>query len=150
MAKLFSEDQDIVSSLELLNGGEKVKYGAEVWEPLAINLTSGQRTLSNVKPELLQECLLCRSPKDEIGGLLEQLKELLASRSDRVLFEPQEPFFELTIERSSKHGLKVEVWLDAGDVHTGIYTWDALGIRFHTTDANLEQFIQSIQSEFAC
>jgi hypothetical protein len=150
MAKLLSEDLEIVSSLELLNGGEKVKYGAEVWEPLAINLTSGPRLLSNVKPELLRESLLCRSPKDEIGDLLEMLKDLLATRSDRVLFEPQEPFFELMIERSGRHGLKVETWMDAGDVQTGIYTWDALGIRFQTTSANLEQFIRAIQSEFAC
>jgi hypothetical protein len=150
MAKLLSEDHEIVSSLELLNGGEKVSYGAEVWEPLALNLVSGPRLLSNVKAELLQESLLCRSPRDEISELLEMLKDLLATRSDRVLFEPQEPFFELMIERSGRHGLKVETWMDAGDAQTGIYTWDALGIRFQTTNDNLEQFIRAIQSEFAC
>jgi hypothetical protein len=150
MAKLLSEDHEIVSSLELLNGGEKVSYGAEVWEPLALNLVSGPRLLSNVKAELLQESLLCSSPRDEISELLEMLKDLLATRSDRVLFEPQEPFFELMIERSGRHGLKVETWMDAGDAQTGIYTWDALGIRFQTTNDNLEQFIRAIQSEFAC
>jgi hypothetical protein len=150
MAKLLSEDHEIVSALELLSGGERVSYGAEVWEPLALNLVSGPRLLSNVKPELLQESLLCRSPRDEIGELLEMLKDLLATRSDRVLFEPQEPFFELMIERSGRHGLKVETWMDAGDAQTGIYTWDALGIRFQTTNDNLEQFIRAIQSEFAC
>jgi hypothetical protein len=40
--------------------------------------------------------------------------------------------------------------MDAGDAQTGIYTWDALGIRFQTTSANLEQFVRAIQSEFAC
>jgi hypothetical protein len=149
MAKLLSEDLEIISSLELLNGGEKVKYVEEVWEPVVVNLASGQRLFSNVKPELLRECLLCRSPRDEIVDLLAMLSDLLASRTDRLLFEPQEPFFELMIERSGKHGLKVETWMDAGDAHTGIYTWDAAGIRFQTTSANLERFIQAIQSEFA-
>jgi hypothetical protein len=150
MAKLLSEDREIITSVELLNSAAKVKYGEEVWQPLLINLVSGQRSFSNVKPEILQECLLCRSPRDEIDDLLKLLTDLLATRTDRILFEPAEPFFELMIERSGRHGLKVETWMDAGDAHTGIYTWDAAGIRFQTTSANLEQFLEAIRSEFAC
>jgi hypothetical protein len=150
MAKLVSEDLEIITFLEMVGGGQKVKYKQETWEAVGINLQSGPHLLSNVKPELLAECLLCRSPKDEIATLRAMLEDLLAKRTDKVLFEPQEPFFELTIERSGQHGLKVETWMDGGNAQTGTYTWDAAGIRFHTTDGNLEQFVRQVKAEFAC
>jgi hypothetical protein len=150
MAKLVSEDLEIITFVELLGGGQKVNYEQETWQAVGINLKSGPHLLSNDKPEILAECLICRSPEDEIAKLLAMLQDLLAKRTDRVLFEPHEPFFELTIERSGQHGLKVETWMDGGNAQTGTYTWDAAGVRFHTTDGNLEQFVQKVKAEFAC
>ena len=148
VAKLSAEDLEIISSFEIYKGGERIDYDLEIWDPVAISLVSGARLLTNKRPDLLKECLLCRSPRDEIAELVLQLRSLLKQKSNRVLFEPSEPFFELLVERSTTHGLKVEAWLDAGNAETGVYTWDAAGIRFHTNTANLERFLREIEAEF--
>jgi hypothetical protein len=148
VAKLSAEDLEIISSFEICKGGERIDYDLETWQPVAVNLVSGSRLLTNNGPDLLKECLLCRSPKDEIAGLILQLRGLVQEKTNRVLFEPSEPFFELLVERSTTHGLSVEAWLDAGNAETGIYTWDAAGIRFHTNAANLERFVRAIEAEF--
>ena len=148
VAKLSGEDLEILSYFEMLKGRDRVDYDLEIWDPVAVNLVSGSRLLTNSRPDLLKECLLCRSPRDEISALVLQLRGILTDTTDRVLFEPSEPFFELLIERSTRHGLRVEAWLDAGNAEAGIYTWDAAGIRFHTNRANLEHFLKDIEVEF--
>jgi hypothetical protein len=150
MAKLCSEDEETRSFLELRSGGVQVSYKLEVWQPIALYLVSGSRTLSVGSDESVQESLLCRKPRDEVRILADSLKEVLEAKSKRALFEPAEPFFELMVERSERHGLKVEVWLDAGSAESGIYTWDASGIRLHTNEDKLAQFIRELESEFAC
>jgi len=43
-----------------------------------------------------------------------------------------------------------EFFVDAGNVETGIYRWDALGIRFFTNNQLLTDFVAELKSEFAC
>ncbi len=148
MARLMSEDEEAKSFLEISLAGERVLYSEQHWQPVELTLKSGARVLKIAESEQA-ECLLCREPKDEVEALLLNLRELQAGRLEKLSFEPSEPFFELSIERSARHGLKVEVWLDAGNSETGIYTWDAAGIRFHTTDEHLGHFISNIEKEFA-
>lgn len=93
--------------------------------------------------------VVCRSPQDEIGGLVKHLSELLEDKRPRVMFEPTEPSFELSVE-STGGGIKVEMFVDAGNVETGIYRWDALGIRFFTSAAQMRSFIQQLKDEFVC
>ncbi len=93
--------------------------------------------------------LVCRSPQDEMAALVKLLEGLLEGTRNKVLFEPAEPSFEFAIEGSGG-GLKVHIFVDAGNVETGIFRWDALGIRFFTNNEKLASFIQELKAEFSC
>ena len=150
MAQLKSEDPDVNSAFELLDQGVKSSDKKQVWQAVSVSLVSGPHHASTYNSSRKQECLLCREPEDEIAKLLYLLNEMCASRLNKINFEPAEPFFELSLERSKIHGLKVEAWLDAGNTETGIYSWDAIGVRFHTTEGNLERFVAELEREFPC
>lgn len=150
MAVLKSEDPVTTSTFQLVASGAQEAHDQESWQPVAVSLTSGKHLASSETFSCAHDCLLCRAPMDEMAHLLYLLNEMRAFRSDKLSFEPAEPFFELSIERSGDHGLKVEVWLDAGNAETGIYTWDAIGVRFHTTEDNLACFISELEREFPC
>jgi hypothetical protein len=150
MAQLKSEDPDVNSTFELSDAGVKNSDGEQVWQAVSVSLVSGPHHASTANSSRKQDCLLCRLPEDEIAKLLYLLNELRASRLDKINFEPVEPFFELSLERSALHGLKVEAWLDAGNTETGIYSWDAIGVRFHTTEDNLKRFVAELEQEFPC
>jgi hypothetical protein len=91
--------------------------------------------------------VLCRKPQDEINHLTKQLKDLIDGKKNRVLFEPAEPSFELAIEVSAG-SYRVECFIDAGNVETGIYRWDALGVRFFTDQKRIANFIEELENEF--
>src|SRR5262245_27147966 len=125
MALLKSEDPLTTSTFQLSASGAQEIDDQESWQPVVVSLTSGKHLASSETFSSAHDCLLCRAPKDEMAHLLYLLNEMRALRSNKLSFEPAEPFFEMSIERSDDHGLKVEVWLDAGNAETGIYTWDA-------------------------
>ncbi|MBX9941399.1 MAG: hypothetical protein K2Y32_19205 [Candidatus Obscuribacterales bacterium] len=91
--------------------------------------------------------VLCRKPQDEINHLTRQLKDLIDGKKNRVLFEPAEPSFELALEVSAG-SYRVECFIDAGNVETGIYRWDALGVRFFTDQKRIANFIEELENEF--
>jgi hypothetical protein len=150
MAQLKSEDPDTESCFELAEDGAKCEEKQQVWQAVVVSLVSGRRRVSTANAAHGNECLLCRVPQDEMAKLLYLLNEMRHFRLDKFSFEPAEPFFELNLERSPDHGLKVEAWLDAGNAETGIYTWDAVGVRFHTTEDKLASFISDLEQEFPC
>lgn len=149
MAELISEDSDCPSRLVIKPIEDKQLPGlqgeVQHWQLLSIELVSGKRTLSTLHNE---ETMICRTPTDEIALLSDQLRQLIAGQREQVLFEPSEPSFELSFARTRRSGIKVEVWLDAGNGTTGIYTWDASGIRFMTTEAHLLNFVESVEQAF--
>lgn len=149
MAVLLSEDQECVSKVVLKAGQMKVLSGdydkGQQWQSVVLELTSGARRLQTDSHE---DVMFCRAPTDEVVTLIQSLDALLAEKRDEILFEPSEPSFELSFARTARKGIKVEVWLDAGNGATGIYTWDAAGIRFYTADANIRSFTDELKTEF--
>jgi hypothetical protein len=151
MAILVSEDRDSQSSLEIIAGASQPLID-QTWQNFSLVLKSGDFNLTLGKGDSStpnnQGCLFCRQPEDELGGVFEQLQELVDNKRDKLLFEPAEPSFELTITRSGAHGYKVEVWLDAGNAKTGIYRWDAAGVRFFTLHKHLVAFLEELKQQF--
>lgn len=129
-----------------LAGTAKVEGAVDqTWAYVALNLVSGGNRLATPSGA---DYVLCRRPADEVAKLADLLDQLSAKKHDRVLFEPSEPSFEISLERTARGGIKVEAWLDAGNATTAIYTWDAAGIRFYTTDAHVVSFTRELRSEF--
>ncbi len=144
MAALFSEDKELASSLKIeACGAPGVQPAApdESWQRVSLALRSGKRSLDEL-------CLVCRQPEDELRKLVELAGDLAERRRETILFEPAEPSFELVLERTREGGIKVEAWIDAGNADTGFYRWDAAGIRFFTTEAELRLFIEALGKEF--
>lgn len=148
MAILYSEEESCPSKLELLPGKKQIiekSVQEECWQEILLNLSSGEHEIQSVGGN---DCTICRSPADEVEQLAQQLDALLKGQKQKVFFEPNEPSFEINFERSRRQGIKVEAWIDAGNAATGIYTWDAAGIRFFSTDEKLAKFINELRTEF--
>lgn len=148
MATLHSEEESCPSSLQLVPGDKQMIEKAvqeECWQEIILHLASGEHQIKSVAGS---DCTICRMPADEIEQFAQQLEAILRGQKQRVFFEPNEPSFEINIERSRRQGIKVEAWIDAGNASTGIYTWDAAGIRFFTTDEKLANFINELRTEF--
>lgn len=148
MATLRSEEKDCPSQLEFRPGDKQIveqSVQEECWQRLTLVLSSGDHSMSSTPGD---NCSVCRMPTDEIENFAQQLESLLKGQKQKVNFEPNEPSFELSLERSRRAGIKVEAWIDAGNAKTGFYTWDAAGVRFFTTDENLADFINQIRQEF--
>ncbi len=148
MAILQSEEKDCPSSLEFRAGEKQLverPVQDECWQRLTLCLKSGDNQMTSNPGE---NCSVCRTPSDELESFASQLEGLLKGQKQKVIFEPNEPSFELCFERSRRAGIKVEAWIDAGNAKTGFYTWDAAGVRFFTTDENLAEFINEIRREF--
>jgi hypothetical protein len=148
MASLQSEEKACPSKLEF-NAGEKQivekPVQDECWQQMTLTLTSGDNKATTAPG---QNCSICRLPTDELENFVVLLEALLRGLKTKVTFEPNEPSFEITFERSRREGIKVEAWIDAGNSRTGFYTWDAAGIRFFTSDENLAEFINALRREF--
>ncbi|MCC6977981.1 MAG: hypothetical protein IT343_06640 [Candidatus Melainabacteria bacterium] len=170
MAKLVSEDKEVESTLEIVPGPALPVaeiMSDQAWQKVGLALVSGPFNINlgysnnnengngsdsavedDEEPD--EECLFCRKPKDEVHELAEQIEQLIEGKLDSVLFEPAEPFFELRITKAPVFGFKVEAWLDSGNATTGVYRWDGVGIRMHTTRDNLASFTKQLRSEFSC
>jgi hypothetical protein len=180
MATLKSEDNEYSSFLVLSPGasltikpktnGNKLMPEEQTWQYFSLNLGNGPRTLSFTTPPdsfahmefeneiqnavediqaVAHAYLFCRSPQDEVEKLIEKIESLFTGEKAQLLFEPAEPSFDLTISKVGG-GYRVECFVDAGNVETGIYRFDALGIRFFTTEALLKDFIKELKADFAC
>lgn len=152
MAVLSSEDQEWSSSLELISGDEQELLGQR-WQRFRLLLTSGDHhlTLGNSDSQAERDaCMFCRTPNDEVAELISMLNDFANRKKDRVLYEPAEPSFELEVVRAGPDGLNVHVWLDAGNAKTGIYRWDAAGIRFFTVQSHLLSFVEQLKQQFNC
>ncbi|HEY9679640.1 MAG TPA: hypothetical protein V6C76_16675 [Drouetiella sp.] len=153
MAVLQSEDQDYKTSLRIVPGSAKLIQN-QMWQRYSIHLHSGQHEIKLGGKDASQlesdSLLVCRKPKDEIQDLIDRLKLIVDFERDKLLFEPAEPCFELSIARSGVTGIKVELWLDPGNAKTGIYRWDGVGIRFYTLQEHLVSFLKELEDEFAC
>lgn len=153
MASLTSEDQDYKTSLRIVPGDAKLIQN-QMWQRYSVHLCSGEHEikLGGKASGALESdnCLFCRKPKDEVQELIDKLKQLVDFDREKLLFEPAEPSFELSISRSGVTGIKVEVWLDPGNAKTGIYRWDGVGIRFYTLQEHLISFLKELEDEFAC
>jgi len=169
MAKLLSEDQEYRSYIEIAAGPmlESSNGNAdEVWQYCTLTLANGQRQLVYTAKhpstyELEQSAfadyakvasgyLLCRKPKDEVKGLVDQLSHIVDGKSSHAIFEPLEPSFELTVLFEGSENVRVTIFVDEGNVETAVCRWDALGLRFFTTRNNLLTFINELKQEFAC
>ncbi len=178
MATLKAEDINFHSSLSI-EAGEKFSINAQAnlqadkpletqtWQYVRLTLENGTRTLAFETPQertfekndlseavgdiqsVAHAYLLCRSPQDEALDLAQKLEEMAQDKRSLVLFEPAEPSFELSV-KAVGGGLKVEFFVDAGNVETGIYRWDALGIRFFTNAEAVAAFAAALKAEFAC
>lgn len=153
MATLHCEDQDYKTSLRIMPGDAKLIQN-QMWQRYSVHLHSGDReiTLGGKSSGALESdnCIFCRKPKDEVQDLIDQLKQVVDFDREKVLFEPAEPSFELSVSRSGVTGIKVEVWLDPGNAKTGIYRWDGVGIRFYALQEHLIAFLKELEDEFAC
>lgn len=149
MAELHSEDVECSSKLQLIPGEKKILSGerteGQQWQVVKFLLISGARRIETATND---EVMLCRDPSDEVTDLVQRLEHLLERKREQVYFEPSEPSFELSLIRTRRGGIKAEAWIDAGNGSTGIYTWDAAGIRFYCTDANIRSFINELKAEF--
>jgi hypothetical protein len=168
MATLNSEDQDYKSFFEL-KAGKKVDLSVgsktEAWQFYSITLVHGERTLAFTSPSeekqiydgFVQEVdkvadgyLVCRTPRDEIGSLVKLLERFTAGTVNSVRFEPMEPSFEFILERQNEDEIRLSVFVDEGNVLTQIARWDSLGLRFFTTQSNVQQFIDELKRDFGC
>lgn len=166
MATLVSEDQDYKSYFEIRAGktveqnvGEKV----QTWQFYSLSIANGGRVLSYTSPSedkqgyegfiknverVADGYLICRAPKDEIRRLVDQLERFQRGELNNARFEPVEPSFELSLERQNDDEIRLTVFVDEGNVLTEIARWDSLGLRFFTTQAHVETFINELKAEF--
>ncbi|MBN9393738.1 MAG: hypothetical protein J0H83_00725 [Candidatus Melainabacteria bacterium] len=142
----------------------------QTWQYFTINLTNGGRSLDFCTPAdsfdhmlfeneiqnavqdiqaVAHAYLLCRTPQDEVALLAQKIETFVAGDKSQLLFEPSEPSLELMVKRVGG-GFRVYCHVDAGNVETGIYRYDALGIRFFTTQEHLMAFASQLRAEFAC
>lgn len=153
MAILNCEDQDYKTSLRIMPGDAKIIQN-QMWQRYSVHLLSGDHEikLGGKSSGALESdnCIFCRKPKDEVQDLIDKLKQVVDFDREKVLFEPAEPSFELSVSRSGVTGIKVEVWLDPGNAKTGIYRWDGVGIRFYALQEHLISFLKELEDEFAC
>lgn len=146
MAVLFSEDSDVVSSLEVSPGAKSPPMGEETWQAITVRLVSGSYQMAVGDDKGV--CLVCRSPEDEIAFLLVELSEMLNHDRETVIFEPAEPSFQLEFHHTPDGGISVYAWIDSGNATSGFYRWDAAGIRLFTNEEKLSAFVNQLKADF--
>ena len=122
----------------------------QVWQRYEIKLKAAQNEIvfnSNDKAANEVKGLFCfnLNPHNEIQQLITDLESFLENSEKEFIFEPLEPSIELKITKSHASLLKVELWIDAGNTTSIIYTWDALGIRLMTEREKLVKFISDLK-----
>ena len=151
MAKLISEDEEIKSSLEQILLKDKIENKIAIsWIPYKIIFQSGEKKLTyelDSKNKGAGDYVFALKPINEIENLINGIKDFLKDKESKMFsFEPNETSFELIIEKSHK-GYSVICWADAGNVISDHYTWDGFGLRFFTTEKNINSFVQELSRE---
>ena len=151
MAKLISEDKEVITTIELVFLKDKLKDKKYFsWIPYKLLLHSGDRFLIYEKLENdsgAGDYVFSLKPVNEVQNLVDGIKNFLLNEDKSTfLFEPLEPSFEILFERSHK-GFSVHLWIDAGNVISDHYTWDGFGVRFFTAKKNINSFIEELLLE---
>ena len=151
MAILYSEDEQVKTSIEILILKEEVKNKNPIaWVPYKILLKSADKELSYTKEEGCKgagDYVFALKPVNEIENLINGIKSFLENESKKLFsFEPLEPSFEIILERSHK-GYSVTCWIDAGNVVSDHYSWDGFGIRFFTGREKIIRFMDELKKE---
>lgn len=151
MAILYSEDENIKTSIEILILKEEVKSKNPIsWVPYKILLKSADKELSYKKEEGCKgagDYVFALKPVNEIENLIAGIESFLNNQTKSMCsFEPLEPSFELILERSHK-GYSASLWIDAGNVVSDHYTWDGFGVRFFTTLDKINLFVSELERE---
>lgn len=147
MAKLVSEDEEYRSYLSILPAGQTNGD----WVAYSLELVNGSLKMQFGQNEN-DDYLFCRKPEesDEIMMLCRSLENFLEEKHAFLEFEPAEPSFEFKLERVENFGVKVHIFVDAGNAQSEISRWDAFGLRFFTTENHLSDFINELKTDFAC
>lgn len=152
VSRLLSEDTEYPSVFEIQRC-EELDIRGQRWDKLILTIKQGATTLTLGGPgkDPDDSVVLCRDPQDEPKTLAANLQKILDGTVDEIGFEPSEPSFEILVKRSGEptKGFRVQIWFDSGNVETGIYRWDSLGMRFFTTKPRLERFIDELKDDFA-
>lgn len=127
-----------------------LKQEKQEWQRYELKLHAGDKVLnfnSNDKNPEEVKGLFCFNikPVHELKNFTENLKAFINNEEERLVFEPLEPSIELCFTKSHANSFKVELWVDAGNTSSIIYTWDALGIRFMTTKEKLCSFLSELE-----
>ncbi len=151
MAKLISEDEEIKSSLEIIFFKDKIQDKVSIsWIPYKLFLISGEKKLTyelEQKDKGAGDYVLALKPINEIEMLITGISNFLKNKESKMYsFEPNETSFELILEKSHK-GYSLTCWADAGNVISNHYTWDGFGIRFFTTEENINSFVSELSKE---
>lgn len=148
IVQLFSEDPSVRTGISLEFGHPVVDDGK--WVPYRLILESGDRRQVLEEPDggTIGRCALGLEPRNEVEILTRGVSGLLAGERERFTFEPQEPNWSLEIAKAPE-GWTVVCWIDAGNQLTDHYTWDAIGVRYFTNQANLEAFHRALQAQRA-
>ena len=151
MAILFSEDEQVKTSLELVLLKNKLEdKGVISWIPYKLILRSDVKELVYEKENINQgdgDYVLSLKPIHEIENLIGGIKDFMGKEDKQMFsFEAIEPSFELILERGHK-GFSVICWVDAGNVVSNHYTWDGFGVRFFTSLEKINSFVQELERE---
>ncbi len=151
MAQLLSEDEQIVSSFNLILLKDKIQNKVSIsWIQYKLKLKSAGKELVYEKKETdtgAGDYVLALKPVNEIKNLVEGIKGFLENKNANMFsFEAIEPSFEFILERSHK-GYSFICWLDAGNVISDHYSWDGLGVRFFTTGEKVNNFLNELNKE---
>ena len=151
MATLLSEDENIKSSFQLVFEKDQIENKHTIsWVPYKIVLHSGEKELIYKKEKNntgAGDYVLALKPINEIDNLIEGIKNFISSKTSTIFsFEAVEPSFELILERAHR-GYSATCWLDSGNVISDHYTWDGFGIRFFTSENNINLFVSELIRE---
>ncbi len=151
MATLLSEDENVKSKFQLIFEKDQVENKEAIsWIPYKIILQSGEKELiySRKKNNTgAGDYVLALTPINEIDNLIEGIKNFINSKNSTMFsFEAVEPSFELIFERAHR-GYSLTCWIDAGNVISDHYTWDGFGIRFFTSENNINLFVEQLIKE---
>lgn len=151
MAKLLSEDETVISSLELILLKDQIKDKTSIsWIPYKILLSSAKQKLVYEKTTNDNgngDYVFAIKPVNEIDNLIVGVKTFLSNQNNNMFsFEAIEPSFELIFERAHK-GYSITCWVDAGNVISDHYSWDGFGLRFFTSKEKIMSFLDELDRE---
>lgn len=149
MAKLSSEDREIETSFEI-NLKEVTDTTWQKYE-IVFNFDQDKQVFKSKEggDPSIGQFVFSLAPENRLKLMIEQIEKFLTTDTTELVFEPADPSFELIIKRSHADGFQVYLWVDCGNTKQLNYTWDARGIRFFSTKANIESFVEALKAEAA-